>query len=85
MRSWPPLWESFQKLASPAQRTWAEGCSRSSVQSYLPWETASQGLTLHNPIPPISHCISCHMGWLRVQKPLLLSSVLSLIFQVRSY
>lgn len=35
-----------------------KSCARSSVQSYLPWETASQGLTLHNPIPPISHCIT---------------------------
>lgn len=62
MRSWPSLRESFQNPAGRAQGTWAEGCSRSSVQSYLPWEPGSQGLTLCNPIPPINHCSSCHMG-----------------------
>lgn len=53
MRSWPPLWESFQRPARVQGLCW-ELCT----ESYLPRETASQGLTLHNPNPPISHCIT---------------------------
>lgn len=47
MRSWPPLWESFQKLASSAQATGAEGCARGFVQIYLPWETTACATPSH--------------------------------------
>lgn len=56
----------FPEASQPCSGYMGCGQCWSSVQSYLPWETASQGLVLCNPIPPISHRIFCHMEWLRV-------------------